>query len=267
MIIKRKFYSNGVKEKEFTSLAFKSKAVIGRVRRNLANRIQKSMDIDYQKMLQASNKISKDNGVRSTIGIDKYLGKTVQNSGATLKNVSLYGNTVPKRLQNYTIDFDKLNKDQIDQLTSFDNKIKNAYSRGKNAILSPKNGGGVELRSHKVGHSVRAKSKNPVTKLITKIANNPETREVINAGGDQGGKKGLLDAIKGYIKSSAVIAEERGASKTGLKLLKKGGMSKEDLKKSKESLDAALETYKRGRSRMWKSPLRELVNIPSRRLE
>lgn len=49
MIIKRKFYSNGVKEKEFTSLAFKSKAVIGKVRRNLANRIQKSMDIDYQK--------------------------------------------------------------------------------------------------------------------------------------------------------------------------------------------------------------------------
>ena len=266
MIIERKSYI--AREKEFTSVAFKSKAVIGRMRRNLAKKIQESMDNDLNKAIKAGSIVTDTRrAVKSSRNIDKVVGKAAQKANASIKNITPLGDSIPKRGQNFTIDFNKLDKEQIDQLTS-EKKLRNAYRRGKTAVISPKRGGGIEYRAHEVGHAMRVGSKNPITKLVRKYAFNPNTREVLNINsGDQGSKRGIKEAIKGYLKGSMVVAEEKAASKNALKLLKKGGMSKEDLLRSKNNLDMSLITYKKGRSRLWKSPLRELVEIPSRRIK
>ena len=79
------------------------------------------------------------------------------------------------------------------------------------------------------------------------------------------GSSKLSDAADRFIRGKLLIADEVGASRWGLRNARKSGLSSSILALEKQRQDIANNTYKRAVSASVKIPIRNKIQIPSRR--
>lgn len=140
-------------------------------------------------------------------------------------------------------------------------EVEDAINNNKDLInYDPNNG--VEELAHELGHYNNSKSKNPIKRLINKIANRPITRAKIDrskvVGND--GSKSILDGVGRYINKRAIDFEEKGATKEGLKLLRDFGANDSEIRIADTKLKNAWKTYKKGNAPYYKYPFLNRIN-------
>ena len=64
---------------------------------------------------------------------------------------------------------------------------------------------------------------------------------------------------------NAIVGEELGATRKALKILKKNGATKDELKLAKNNLGLAAKTYKEGAKIHILNPIQNLIQVPGKR--
>lgn len=254
--------------------------LIGKTRRRAAHEINKSIksDLDKNEVYNAKAashyKYSKDlesklEGEAAKSGAPKiyrfYDNKGPSNGSfirknATLEDVAEYVNANKGRSPVVEKEVIRFGKDVIDNGGKAD------------GIVHPPSSSSVNL-AHEIGHHLNSKSKNPVARALSARANKESVRTGLENAGNQAkdgvkGKdepiSGLKEMAKRIFDSNLVVREETKATKKGLKLVRKHGDS-DLVKDGKEQLGNYTEGYKAAARINWKLPLRNLVQIKSRK--
>lgn len=126
----------------------------------------------------------------------------------------------------------------------------------------------AEYLAHEVGHVDNAVSRNPIKKFINWAGGSSPARVEVNNGVYINGKDsatGLRPAFSRLLNNSYIVAEESGATRTGLRLLRRHGATQKEIEEAKKSLGHGINTYKASRSIGFWNPVENMVNIPSRR--
>jgi hypothetical protein len=250
-----------------------SKKVIGRIRRDLGAKIERSI-------INKSSKISEYNELDRILKVPAPPRMTRKLSReANVRNSRVMGNISPDSEVFIPESFDKTKlenlrrsafipgikkKDKVSALISH-----KELSSGKKLISYPRNKlitdnpAGIDDLAHEIGHVDNGLS-NGIKRLIHRKAGYYRPLMEINNPNNIN-KRGLLNSLKNLIKGETMVLEESNASRSGLRLLKKNGASKDVLGRSKRSLDNSLKTYKNARDNMSLYPIRNSIQIPSRR--
>lgn len=237
----------------------------GRARRNVAGKIQNSIQKDIEGTQNAVNTFM--NSQAATIpNVEKGLIKDARNLNARTMNIPL-GFTNKENFVVHTKEM-RNNPQFSDGIKSMKGervgrKVMNAANKNDSIIFHP-SGSGTSSLAHEVGHVENSKTRNPIRRVIEKVANSKGTRVDLQMGGGMN-ESGIKPALKRYITGKAVLAEERNASKAGLRMMKKHGATKEQLDEAKKLLDTAADTYKGSVNVNYKSPIYNWVQIPSRK--
>lgn len=127
---------------------------------------------------------------------------------------------------------------------------------GKDIVLHPSNGD-VSSLAHEIGHS---KTKNPVLRKLTKVEDTERkmAQSLIN-GVDEASTVG--ESVDRLVRSRSLLAEEKRANKSGLRLLKSAGLPEKDLKKAKEGYKLAENNYRHSSNAYFKKPLLNKIRI------
>lgn len=272
---------------------------IGRVRRNIGNKLGAKIDESRSKAMDAfldfesksSRELSKEQLLRN-IDLNKKLVRSSRNeTNGAIKftsnnpnffmdspyNMTTFGRKMGKykktrKLRDESLSkqlgVDVNNEDFMHTLRSvnperykfIDNSMKNDH-----LVVLPK---GLKEHpaavGHEIGHAMNFRSYNPIKSGNAFLSGMSDVRKIQAGIKDPSESKGILAGLKNYIGHKGVVAEEANASKYSLKKLKELGMSKEELKESKDLLDTALNTYKEGGKVAYLEPLRRSIQIPSR---
>lgn len=150
-------------------------------------------------------------------------------------------------------------------------RLSRALAKGKQFEIRYDRREGPETLAHELGHvmnkekkklyDIPGKYQNIISKANKKLRGD---QKILMENGPDGSSK-LRDAFKRFVSSKVIQAEERNASRNALKLLKKNGATKEELKKAERNLKAMGDTYK-NEDIPWKHVVREKLLIPSRRM-
>ena len=154
------------------------------------------------------------------------------------------------------------------------NKLKKSVKNGKTShqIIIPPHTKEIDKIAHEIGHISNSTSKNPLISQTHSKAGkfyNESSRRFNMLTSKMGTHKrsGLKSIIQDIANEERIIAEEKRASKKGLKILKKAGASKEDLIHAKENYKTALDSYKgKGRAN-WKSTIRNTIQTKDKKGE
>lgn len=256
------------------------KKLIGRARKNIAGKLNKSIQKDLESIEQYNknsksiyrynpNLESKLRDEAEKMGAPKIYRARFQNNSnesALIRNVG--AEDVKK--------FAKYNKSpgQQKSLGNLAEDISKSNNKKVDGIFQPPESSSHNL-AHEIGHYKNSKSKNPITNFISRknLKNDGEIRKnsektinrAVNGNTDQEQiNTGIKSHIKNYINGKLIVSEEKNATKEGLKLIKKHG-SKEDVSVAKSALDEALEGYKAGSRVNWKMSIRDNIQLKSRR--
>lgn len=120
--------------------------------------------------------------------------------------------------------------------------------------------------AHELGHSQNRLSGSISDKIISRL-DNPGMRgrhhseEPLGIGKDHS----IKETLQSIYDRGIILKEEKNASKKAMKILKDKGMSKEELKETRKSLDQAYKTYKVKADAKVSTNLRSKIQIPSRK--
>ena len=146
--------------------------------------------------------------------------------------------------------------------------IEEATKTHKYQIFHPKKKSGVEILAHEIGHLDSESGKSGKIKkwISSRKSNSPEIRgEMEGFSSMDDPSIGISEWWKRMNRSRVVNLDEKNATKNGLKLLKKHGATKDELKKAKENLKLSGKTYKYMGRIYRKAPLKNYIQIKSRR--
>ena len=272
------------------------KKYIGRARRNLGNRIGRSIENDAKSLENTINsprkfiynadsgrtlkEVAEKEGLKINQGYDReILNALMSNEKVNLArktDFTLPSSKVKDKIRNIIKDtYKEINntsknpsKKEVERIIDnevddFTRKIYNDSKKYKGVIqLGDRSlGESPEILAHEIGHNISNKSIKG--KLINRASMNDFKN--FNPRSDNSGK-GILRGIKNYFKQKAVVKNEDLANKEGLKLLKKD-LSPTELKSAEENMNKSLDKYKHDGKLFYKKPLWRTIQIPSRRKE
>lgn len=244
IILRQRNYSLG-SDLKYSGITRTIKKYIGRGRRNLGNKLYKSIDKDLEKASEASH-LYKSLPKVSNPEIEKKLIQDAEKSGKV--GVIKFGDestNLPHSAAR-TIDNNAFRALANDRRAD---KLKEIVDSGKDLIVYADNAGIGEL-AHEIGH---ANTKNSVLRKISKIEETGESfKNLGNKRVDT--TKGFKESAKRFIKSRSVLAEEKLANKEGLRLLKKSGAKKNELDFIKDQYKASEKDYKHTANAYYKIP-------------
>ena len=118
------------------------------------------------------------------------------------------------------------------------------FNRSSDVILYRKDQGGISSLAHEIGHTFNRRSSGKLKEIEDEWGS---VIKKVNDRIDNYASDSTIEPIKKRKHEANIIVKAEGnASKTGLKLLKESGASKEELKASKKQLGRALKHYKEG---------------------
>lgn len=254
-----------------------SKKVIGKVRRGIGSRIEKSISNDIRKLDNSINKEDSYTKRDYYPRVKDNLSKEAKLRNSKVVDIeydeSLGGNRGDKFVNNRKVlespEFKEIlsirdiamMKGDISTYNEADEVIKDILG-GKNVIYhSYKPTEGAEALAHEIGHADNYSSSNPIKRDIHRRSGGKYKDLSLISGLDQ---KGVLRSVKNYLNGLLVVNEESNATRTGLDLLKKSGVDSDALKESSEILKNSLNTYRYGNNINSKYPIRNSIQIPSR---
>lgn len=287
MRLKRVCYSKIVlEEKDFgiQEIALRAKrkgqVAIGKTRKNISNKISRSAYNDYNKYLDVVNKTTKKNADSNLINnkqVSKELFRDIRRGGGRV----FFGDSGEAEFVGLTkknlvrvkrgIKSDLKSTDLDNTTKSYLNKLNN-HLKYNNQFVTVNPNDSIGILAHEVGHQQRFNSKNPIISYVSH--NNKKSRERLheNFGYRVNKKRGTVVAdsskyspFRAMLDHAMVITEERGATNSGLKRLKKLGVDQNMLNLQKQELKAGGDTYKYANRSRIKSLLADKIQIPSRR--
>jgi hypothetical protein len=241
------------------------KKYVGRARRSIGNKLDKSISEDINKRSKILDELkSRSNPVInprseqtiSQLSSDKYNTEILTPDPSRYSGKSTYISS-SKRFKN--IKPDDLKEVSNGKFNGISNEMADILSKNKGLIISPK-GSGTDSLAHEVGHVMN--KKDSILSRIRSLGDSISRSTKIPYK-DLKNKKGL--GLGEYVRGKIIVSEEKAASKNGMKILKGIGMSSDELRRSKEYLDKSLDTYKLEASARRKTPIKNLIQIPSRR--
>ena len=262
---------------------------IGEARRKLAGRINKSITKDVDKNKKSVIKFAVTQERRNSKLMKEALKEAKSSGVRTVSSQTVFG-TEASGMNWKSKDLDKLlNPDNAE--TRNCKKLKNAVEKSGDIISIGRKSGQGELL-HELGH-VKTRNRKGLIGKIARIADSPESRITMNSslitnqvermpdfmipvgmtrkdfilanGAKYDTAAGLGEAIKRWAIGKAILADEKLATKSAIRDLKKLGATKEEIRAAKEGLQAGYDTYKPATKVSWKSALENKVQIPSRR--
>lgn len=259
-MIKFKEFNEGIDERSYSlgskllNLKRKTQVTIGKARRSAANKLEsdivKAID-DNRKW----HKILAENSGMNDPKLNRRIIHQVRNkNGRVLKgdgNGASYASS--------TKDLDSTN---IAKIKDSDLRRKLTNVKSSNDFIVSYNGEGTSTMAHELGHIQNATSKNPIVRLTHDVSIKNPPSEVNK---DYNKKSGLGTSIKEWMKGRIQLTEESRASKNALETLRNSGATNRQLGMAKAEMDAALETYRTSHEARWKRPLRNMIQIPSRK--
>ena len=262
---------NIVSDLYHSGLGRTSKKVIGKVRRGLGAKIEKSIINDRNKLVSLSNRknevITNDKVMNNLVNEANKRNTSVlvrdkgeasfDTSNIFSKNkIKEYKDSINKNLRNPNIS-------EVDRKYLLDTLEEvNELEKGRNIISYPSNSG-IETLSHELGHADNYLSKNKIKNYISRSYK--DNKSSVTPENVETSRGGLLNFINTYTKGKLELEEEKNATRKGLNLLKISGASKEEIKRSKDELNKSLESYNLGHKMNYKSSLRNTIQIPSRK--
>lgn len=137
--------------------------------------------------------------------------------------------------------------------------LKDTNSKVDYQIIHPTNSG-TDILAKDIGEidntipglGIKRKLKNIVNK---KSKEGKHVDEFFDSIRDKDESSGIIKGVSRFIKGSPVAKNEINSSKTGLRLLKKSGMSKEDLKIAEQNLKNRTDFYRHGSKVFYKTPI------------
>lgn len=238
------------------------KKYIGRARRSIGNKLQRSIsnDIERTRILAGSKETSPK--VVLTRKTTRALTKEANSLGAKSTTIDLTSSpsTFPTGRQNAQ-DLTGAHYDGFLNNREY-KKLMNANNSYKNIIVLPRKSG-AESYAHEIGHLKNQKMRFP--RIVQNIENKYGIRDDYNTSMMRDPGQGILKGIKNYFKGRVILAEEANASNNAMKLLKKSGVKEKDLRLARKNLDTDYQTYKAGTNYYYKTPIFNKIQIPSRR--
>lgn len=253
-------------QRNYTSTLFKIKTRIGTARNYIANRLQDKISKHSKNLNEATENYSKAKKIQNNNLLEASKNIASELGANTEKKTN-----IPTQLKKYVRENNK-------------KEYKIFYNPFQ----------GVESHSHEVGHLINDIKDNRFTrmgrnnKIITKNKVSAITarklRESTNKK-DYGKRNkaikdsivslrntGKLDTGTGIGESfrrmregNAIVGEELGATRKALKILKKNGATKDELKLAKNNLGLAAKTYKEGAKIHVLNPIQNLIQVPGKR--
>lgn len=255
-----------------------SKKIIGRTRRSLGNSIEKSITSDIRKLKNAES-IADSNTSRSYYPkVKENLSREAKKRNSEIVNIRYDKSSGEVRGDKFVSNYKALKSPEFKEMIDIRDNAKkigdidtykeadkaiNDILGGKNIIYhSYEPNEGVEALSHEIGHSDNYISKNPIKKFIHSRSGGVYKDLSSMLGLDQ---KGLVSSVKNYLKGLTILGEESNATRTGIKLLKRSGVDNSAVNESSRILRGSLDTYKYANNINSKYPMRNSIQIPSRR--
>lgn len=246
-----------------------SKKVIGRIRRDLGAKIERSISNNFNEFNKSSKladklevyprpkglvrKLSREANKRNT-RVTSYISNNTE-----LLTPEMFG----KNNLDNILDFIKECKEKGDRENYlYAKRLYDELNKGRNLISLPNKKYGVDSLAHEIGHADNKISSNPIKRKIHKIAG--RNLSILKPKNLDLNEKGLYNSFKNLVKGESVVLEESNASRKALDLLKRNGADKDILDRSKNSLDNSLNTYKKSRNIRFMYPIRNSVQISSR---
>lgn len=272
-----------LRQREYTSVKRKIGAKITRGRVNIAQWIGDYMMKRGEKNNESALKTISDESPRKHFkeiiktAHNKYNTRTMNSSNFKLSGSSSIPDT-EKFVQKY--------KNSIESLSP---KTKSALKSGQGLILVDDTTKDASI-AHELGHIKNSrKSRKYIKRAQDLNTRQRQSRAVATIGifrkVDRGKHKGnyneyikglenfdlydtgtgLKEAAKRFRDSTAIMKEEKRATKEGLKTLKSLGANKEEIEKAKKTLENFGKTYRLGRTINVLSPIQNKIQIPNRR--
>lgn len=271
MIYKVKRYSCYYQQREYgvfqdlkhSGLNRTYKKYIGRARKKVANKILEGIKKDIDASNLAGNNITYNPELHK---INKKLRNNLVKE-ANKRNIRVLGTNLDpwEGRGNYFFSKESAERNNLVENLKYQRNVRtgkkaeNALKKSDHVIFHPTNSHTVGL-AHEMGHVENATGKNKFRRWINKKSQ--KIREKLLDGQN---KKGILESIKKKIDNSILLQEERNATKKGLKLFKKSGANKEEMKDAKKFLKLGEESYKKASSADAKLPIYNWIQIPSKR--
>lgn len=254
-----------IEQREF---GFISKS-LGKLRDKTIHKITKSTVDD----INARNDILGDHLIKRLKFSDstrKGVYQEARNNNSRISSMVL--NDQPATVSNSNLDIEKIKRSDLLPNRKKKKLIKTVLkNKIGDQILIPK-GTKVDVIAHELGHIQIKNSKNPILKNLDKRArkvepNSAERLEAITINNGPGNHKryGIKKLIRDIIDEGTIIENERLASKKGLRVLKRAGATKEELKQAKRNYKLALDTYKRRGKANVKVTLRNTLQHPDKK--
>lgn len=137
------------------------------------------------------------------------------------------------------------NSDRVPKRTK--KKIINAAKKSKSVIFHPSNTGSEKL-AHELGHAINMDNKNFIYRSINRLA------EKSNQRAQDSGYIDYNNPLKAAYDSGVILLEEATANRHARELLKKHGISSEEMEIAEKSLKAGMDSYKnRGKAAIYNS--------------
>lgn len=255
IILRQRYYSLG-SDLKYSGLGRTIKKYIGRARRRVGDKLDESIQKDIDIARKAADNIKFSSPIRSKEVEKKLISKAEKGKAVVID----YGG------KNLTYPYEEI-KDiplkDVDSAFKGDvaDKVKDAIKNKKDLIYHPK-GSGVGSFAHEIGHT---RTKNMILRKISKASKTmPGMINSIKINKDPDTERGLLNGAKRFIRSRSILAEEKLANKSGLRLLRKSGLSKNELDRVKEQYASGEVNYKHSSNAYYKSPILNSIQIPSR---
>lgn len=238
------------------------KKYVGRARRSIGNKIGKKVNNSINEL---------DKSIKLSMGIPLN-----ESSFREVMNPKVSRNIIKENARKYNVRVARSNNPSISELSKASEvneellrerhemkdprqirKVMNAVKSGNDIVFLGKSyGRSSDTIAHEIGHAKNYHSKNPITRSIHKVTSDMH--------GPLNNDKGLYQMARHAVKNKALVKEESNASKNAIKMMKKAGASKEEIRQGKINLGLALDTYKNTEKLDNINMIYKSVQIPSR---
>lgn len=236
----------GYQAQKHMSLFEKNYSFFGKLRESLSRKVNELEDSEKKLELQARRFPKNYNS-----SLRKKLEDEASKNGGVILNKPGSGLVHPLSIRptkkNLELFKKKLSNETDPEKIKAISELINIFSDDKVAIFWNDYHGNEGL-AHEIGHTMNYKTGSVLDKLINK-AHHISTNQVNKT------ENTVINALVDLIFSRAIIWEERNASKKAIELLRKHGLSGEELDRAKQLLGLSLEMYKIDSRKRWRSKL------------